>query len=353
MRFGVAVAHDDRRGAGRRQFRTVEVRRRRRLEAESGEIGGRDADEGRRVAVEHVAAVQGKNARSTVVGRHHVRPVATVGVGRPGPVLGIVREARRGELVEEPTARHGISGLRNVDTEVVARCRELRDHPAIGVAIVNHDRVAETTGASPGSQAFHIEVDQHVGRGLGLVEDAHARTAVAVDRLDVVVRPGSARRIGRVDAGEADSVEVARRYRKRRVGAFGLILGNLLLSDDQRIVCFRIAHRIHARLGIEPSRDLSHGISRFPLHGCRQISKVAVEPLRRYRCRFLDLCRCVPLHVRVVAAGVGDAGRDDCDGHCSEREDAPCTRLEIHLRAPQFRMDFCFRFQRISADAAG
>ena len=142
----------------------------------------------RRVADEHGAPLQGAD-RHPGEARVVEDVVSDVVAVRPHPDLGVVREVRavgEGVAVVGPE-RVRARGDRDALKRLRPRHRELRDQPAIGQAVVLHDRIAVVgvLALAPEATPHHVVVDgteQEVAR---LVVDGQRD----VDHLHVVVGP--------------------------------------------------------------------------------------------------------------------------------------------------------------------
>ena len=226
---------DGRRCAHRRRRQPVETRRQ---EAEDSLGMGRqievEVDQARGgIAGDHLWALEGVCAGPVegpavqeLVDGHVVRI-------RPDGELGIVRKvvADRDEVVQVVRARW-VRRLRDRDTLVVrgsaeARESELAQDPAIRQGIVDRDRISIVGGgtqpAERSEDAAHLEERGH--GSAGLVEDSREQ----VDRLNVVIGPHRAVRVGRrkletegrLVVGDASSFEARdrSRHRERSPGA--------------------------------------------------------------------------------------------------------------------------------------
>ena len=157
--------------------------------------------------------------------RRHVDPV------RPDAELRVVVQGpRRGDRVEVPAAVDRVAGLRDGEAlegagrvDDVAGAVELegevRDDPAVLVAVVEHDGIAEVVGVAevPEVPLAHerVERERRDAVPVRLVVDADRD----VDRLDVVVRADVAvgvRRVALAPVGEVEAGEVGVGGRSRR-----------------------------------------------------------------------------------------------------------------------------------------
>ncbi len=189
--------HEVVRRAGRRRRRPVEVRRQHAaLEARvEGDHSGRSAGE-HRATIERVGAALERVVRPEHVEGHVVR------VG-PDAELAVVAEevVARLELVLVIRAR-GVARRRDGEALVEGAGwkvgqRELREHPAVGLAVVAHERIAVVLNLARAAEAGPEGV---AGKR---TEDDVAQLVVdhrdVVDVLDVVVRADVALRVGRND----------------------------------------------------------------------------------------------------------------------------------------------------------
>ena len=251
---GVVVHHGEVIGRSLRRQRAVEIGR------QHAAVIGVDRGQieilvgGRRIADQHLGAVEREHARAGPAGGvelvvRHVVPV------RPDAEMGIVVHlvVRHDEIVEIPRPR-GIARLRNRD-HLVARRRaddELAQEPAVGQVVVEHDRIAVVRrrrrgGESGGGEKF---AHQHGGDERGarrLVVDAE----VHVDHGDIVLGPD----VPVVVRGQ-HAVQVSRpfeRDQRRRHGArHGRFLQRRIGRGGQRTLARR-----RFRAGNPPQEDFT------------------------------------------------------------------------------------------------
>ena len=149
--------------------------------------------EGGGLAVEHLGPVKGVGCVGAFVGGHVVAV-------RPDAELEVVGERADVEFIGVVRAL-GIGALRDGHAHLVGAV-ELREQPAVGHRVVDHDRIAGVAGAVAAAPE-RAQVESRLQQRAGFVVDGDLG---GVDHLDVVVGSDIADRVGRRAAAAAGRV---------------------------------------------------------------------------------------------------------------------------------------------------